>query len=100
MKYRIKRLIKVSLNKAKSRITMIMEGFIKDQYKSVVLIDELHILLEGDSAAVVFVDLCEIPVDHFLSNLYFQRLERIFHKFSELGLINQLLFAFLFMILQ
>ena len=99
MKYSIKRLIKVSLNIA-HKWDNYDWGFIKDQYKSVVLIDELHIFLEGNSAAVVFVDLCEIPVDHFLSNLYFQRFERIFHKFSELGLINQLLFAFLFVILQ
>ena len=69
--------------------------------RSVVLLDELHVLFEGDSAAVVLIDLAEVPVNHLVGDLDLQRSESVFHQSSKLCLVNQIVFiAFLVLILH
>lgn len=39
---------------------------------------------------MVHIDLVKVPLHHFLSDLNLQRFESVFHQFSELSNINQL----------
>ena len=49
-------------------------------YRSgVVLLDELEVLVEGNAAALVGVDLVEVPLHHLLGDGDVQRLEGVLH---------------------
>lgn len=54
----------------------------------VVFLDELEVLIEGDTATVVSINLVEVPLHHFFRDLDLQWLEGVLHQPPELNNIN------------
>lgn len=65
----------------------------------VVLLHEFEVFIEGNSATFVSIDLVEIPLHHFLSDLDLQGFEGIFHQSPELSNVDELILPALLLLL-
>lgn len=57
----------------------------------IVLLHELEVFIERNTAAVVSIDLVEIPLNHFFSDWNLQGLEGVLHQSPELMNVDQII---------
>jgi hypothetical protein len=65
----------------------------------VVFFDELEVLVEGDAATVIGVDLVEVPLHHFFGNLNFEGFKGVLHQSCELHNVDQLILVSIILLL-
>lgn len=59
----------------------------------IVFLNEFQVFIKRNPSAMINVDLVEIPFHHLLRNWDVQWLKGIFHQFSELANVDQIVFA-------